>query len=105
MNIPDIDVSFARIEGRGKRVSTELAASDGGRRRRRTESARPGAPPPALRAAPRALADKQRALWARSLELLYLLRRYTPLATSETHLHSIAHFIRNVIQPDKETTQ
>lgn len=92
-NVPDIDVSFARIEGRGERVSTELAASDSGGRWRQTDSARPGAPPPALRAAPRALADKQRALWARSLELLYLLREYTPLATSESNLHSIADYI------------
>lgn len=94
-NVPDIDVSFARIEGRGERVSTELAASDHGGRRRQTESARPGAPPPVPLTAPRALADKQRALWARSLELLYLLRKYTPLATSETHLHTIADFIVN----------
>lgn len=97
-NVPDIDVSFARIEGRGERVSTELATSDSDGRRRQTESARPGAPPPAPRSALRTLADKQRALWARSLELLYSLRKYTPLAISKTHLHTIAEYIGNTIQ-------
>lgn len=73
-NVPDIDVSFSRIEGRSVSVcsvralvhSRARAATAGGGDRLGPA----GSLAARARPHPRALADKQRALWARSADLL-----------------------------------